>query len=91
MLKNTRTLTEKIRESQIRFFIYTIECIDLYLNGESDKLRNFISNILKLDKGCVIFDDDFYPLLNAFKDHDTTTLKYLRHKFECNIKNEQIV
>lgn len=87
----SRTLTQKIRDREIIFYTYTIECIDLYLNGKPDKLNKFISNLLKLYKGGVIFGDDFQPLLKAFKKNDTTTLKYLRHKFECNIKNEQVV
>lgn len=91
MLKNTRTLTEKIKERQNIFYAYTIECIDLYLDDEPDKLKKFISNLLKLDKGRVIFADDFESLLEALKKHDITTLKYLRHKFECIIKNEKVV
>lgn len=88
MLENSRTLTGKIRESQIRFYTYAIECIDLYLNDETNKLKNFISNLLKLDKGYVIFEDDFNILLKALKEHDVSMFKYLRHKFECDIKNE---
>jgi hypothetical protein len=79
-------LCEKIKQSQYKYYQYTIQCIDAYLDNDVEPLQKFLSNLLKLDKGQIVLGDDFNILVDAYKTHDTSHLNYLRHKFDVALK-----
>lgn len=80
-------LFEKIQQQKQRYYKYTIQCIDAYLESDIEPLKNFLINLLKMDKGQVVLEDDFIPLVDAYKHHDTSTLLDLRRKFENEIND----
>jgi len=75
-------LCEKINERQFKYYQYTIQCIDAYLNEDVEPFQKFLSNLLKLDKGYIVLGDDFNMLVDVYKTGDTSHLNYLRHKYE---------
>lgn len=84
-------LSEKINERQYKYYQYAIECIDLYLKNDVEPFQNLLSNLLRLDKGYIALGDDFSMLVDAYKSHNVSHLKYLRHKFDVvskKIENE---
>lgn len=81
-------LSKKINERQYKYYQYTIQCIDAYLENDTEPLQYFLSNLLKLDKGNTVLGDDFNILVDAYKLHDVSHLNYLRHKFDVISKNE---
>lgn len=81
-------LSKKINERQYKYYQYTIQCIDTYLENDTEPLQYFLSSLLKLDKGNIVLGDDFNVLVDAYKTHDISHLNYLRHKFDVISKNE---
>lgn len=76
-------LLEKIQKRQIMYYKYTVQCIDAYLNDDTEPLKNFLVGLSKLNKGELVLEKDFMPLVEAFKNHNVNILLYIKHKFEC--------
>lgn len=82
-------LDDKIRERQIKYYHHVIKCINLYIDGDADSLKNFLVALLKMGRGHVVLGDDFDPLVDAFKKQDVEMIQILRSKFVEELdKNE---
>ena len=81
------TLESKIIQRQINYYNYVIQCIDLYLQKNIEPLQTFLNNLSRLNKGKLVFGDDFILLIDAYKNDDVKILQHFVYKFENILDN----